>query len=177
MAQKKHFRPLQEPSAIDWGMLSAYIDGEGTISISYHPVKDKPHWTPHYSLIVSVANSDPRLLVWCRQTFGGFIGNREKKKIRVTSKKALFQWICHSEDAEWVLRGCLPYFKIKREQAEVGLAFRATFPERKYGKGSKNGVPKDVIELRQLLKSQLSTMKDEISEEAYALLDKELART
>jgi hypothetical protein len=159
-------------------MLAAYIDGEGCICIGLSPVRGKPNWTPHYSLTVSVSNSDPRLPIWCRQIFGGYITNKEKKTIRATSKRALFQWMCCSETAEWILRGCMPYFKIKREQAEIGLAFRETFPERKYGKGKdkKNGVPPDVLELRQLLKSQLSTMKEEISSEAYAQLDKEMAR-
>ena len=160
MGTRKHFRPEREQLATEWSQLAAYIDGEGCIIITHSPAKDKPHWNPHFSLVVQVTNSDMRLLVWCKKTFGGFITNKKRKVCKALGKRPLFHWHVVSGDAEWVLKNCLPYFIIKKEQAEVGIAFRESFPTVKYGKGYR--VPSNVIEYRKTLKSKLSELKQSV---------------
>jgi hypothetical protein len=66
---------------------------------------------------------------------------------RPASKKwsNCFYWTVACNKAEAILRGCLPYFIVKRDQAEVALAFQATI-DRARSNGVK-GVPvADVLE-------------------------------
>ena len=98
-------------------------------------------------------------MLWCKRIFGGFTTNEVDKRIRKTSKLAMFQWRTHSKDAKWILENCLPYFIIKREQAEIALAMFETFPKRKYGK---KGVPADVIAHRDALRQELKGLKNTV---------------
>lgn len=143
-------------------MLAAYIDGEGSIVIDrqpFHRKERKEHWSPHYVTHLAVTNTDPRLLVWCKSVFGGFITNMRLARVRPTSKRALYQWHVHSGDARWVLENCLPYFIIKRQQAEISLAMFETFPKVKYGK---KGVPKEIIETRDRFCVELKRLKNTV---------------
>ena len=85
--------------------------------------------------------------------------NIKGRKIRPTSKRALFQWRVSTRDAKWVIENCLPYFIIKREQAEVALAMFETFPKQKYGK---TGVPLNVMALREELHAELAGLKKKV---------------
>lgn len=109
---------------IDWARLAAYIDGEGSISIDVQAPSDGNKFNPRHVLEVRVYNCDPRLLIWCKETFTG--GNL--KPVRNKNAKPHWNqehvWYATATKAEWVLKNCLPYFIVKRERAELGLAFR-----------------------------------------------------
>lgn len=119
-------RARNEVSQIDWARLAAYIDGEGCIRIDTQNPSPGNDYRPRHLLEVRVYNCDPRLVIWCRDTFGG--GNlkpvRKKKNFRKHQKEEQV-WYIGAAAAERILRGCLPYFILKRSQAEVALAFRA----------------------------------------------------
>jgi hypothetical protein len=111
---------LIQPSQLDWARLAAFIDGEGCIIIT----RAKPNHrqsNPQYKLIISVYNTDPRLAPWIQERFGGyiFVGKGDSRR------KPRIVWQVTTKHAEEILRGCLDFFVLKREQAEVGLAFRA----------------------------------------------------
>ena len=103
------------PEAIDWARLAAYIDGEGYIRVA----TGKTH---SGRLEVNVSNTDYRLLEWLKSTFGGnvYVGSRKGP----AQKKLLWRWVVDRSNAERILAGCLPYFIVKREQAECGLSFQ-----------------------------------------------------
>jgi len=110
-----------EVSVIDWARMAVLIDGEGCISIGKQRVSAKH---AYHCLYLSVTNTDLRIVAWCNKTFGGSI---HIKRRRSSSRKECFQWVASSKRAEEVIRGCLPYFLSKREQAELALLFRETF--------------------------------------------------
>lgn len=103
--------------------LAAYIDGEGTIDLSGHSQGKKRAFG--YRLRILVYNTDIRMLAWCKENFGGTIRvNRKGTK----KYPALYQWaITGRIGAGKLLVECLPFFVIKREQAELGIAFGKTF--------------------------------------------------
>jgi hypothetical protein len=140
---------------IDWARLAAYIDGEGCISIK--SVKGNRAASRRVLYVdVSVTNTDFRLTAWLQVTFGGSVyinhGNRGNEKWSPAA-----QWNIASKYAAAILEYCLPYFIIKREQAEVALAFQSTIlPGRPYGV---KGRPDDLISKQYGFKEQLQDLK------------------
>lgn len=111
---------LKSVSQIDWARLAAFIDGEGTISIK---ASNRHRAVPsvNHFLEVSVANTSVKLMNWLKATFGGNIRFYQKQQL---NRRPCMRWAWTEGCAEKLLLGCLPYFIIKREQAEVGLTFR-----------------------------------------------------
>src|ERR1700724_1637188 len=115
---------MKKPTQIDWAGLAAFIDGEGTIVI----IKARLHYT---QLVIRVANTDPRLPLWCKQVFGGKVYASSPSRSGLSTRRNFYSWATQSQKAEDILRECLPHFLLKREQAEVALAYRETFRHRK----------------------------------------------
>lgn len=113
-------------NSIDWARLAAFIDGEGHISI----VRQKQrHKYQVYYLSVSVANTSEDLMVWLLDnTKVGSVVAHHKPKDR--KHKLCYRWICSTAQAASILRGCLPYFVVKGEQAALALQFQDTMGRR-----------------------------------------------
>lgn len=104
------------------------------------------------SLRVILVNTDPRMPVWCRDTFGGTLVFEPRKNPK---HRDAVRWHVSCKQAEWVLKGCLEFFLIKGEEAAIGLAFRETFqvnPQRA-------GLPLHVHDLRKKLREDLHARK------------------
>ena len=111
---------MKSPTPVGGNRLAAFIDGEGSIRIATHSSK-KGNICLY--LDMTVTNCDPRLINWLKTTFGGNTGARQHKNERWAPG---FYWNVACKVAENLLRECLPYFVMKREQAEIALAFAAT---------------------------------------------------
>ena len=113
---------LGQVREIEWAKLAAFIDGEGCIYINCQKSKQLAV-SPRHFLSVVITNTGTPLMVWLKSTFGGSVfAVRSSSKL---SKKPLYRWQVNEVLAECILQRCLPYFTLKRAQAEVGLAFRA----------------------------------------------------
>ena len=114
---------VSQVSEIDWARLAAFIDGEGTVYINTEKPR-KPNWSPRYFLSVMITNSDPRLMAWLKGTFFSSVylvkGGRSP-----LSRKPIMRWQANGQVAATVLRRCLPYFVMKKAQAEIGIAFES----------------------------------------------------
>ena len=111
-------------SEINWARLAAYIDGEGTIMIA-RTKTNKGTKQPMYVLTLIVANTDLRLIRWLSNTFTGQSYFSHSESQRKWSKKTCHSWRLFEKRAAVVLEHCLPYLIIKRDQADIGLAYRA----------------------------------------------------
>ena len=62
-----------EPTEMDYARLAAYIDGEGciTICVAHGNSHGRPWPNESLYLNVSVHNTDPRLIDWCAERWGG----------------------------------------------------------------------------------------------------------
>jgi hypothetical protein len=137
---------------IDYARLAAFIDGEGCILIhrqKQYSRKAKPHWRPHYIVQVVITNTSAALVKWCKETFGGFITPYASPD----RKKQCFKWTSHSGECCEILTRCLPYFIIKRNQAEIAIEFRGTYSKEYVGRG--RFVPDEVIAQRDSLVERL----------------------
>lgn len=122
---------MAPPELKDWARLAAFIDGEGCINVhrqvSYRGGK-KTHHIGH-TLLVRITNTDPRLMEWLKNTFGGIVC---RQKDRGCQRHVCFNWQPSRADTERILRNILDLLVLKRQQAEIGLAFRATFHKKNY---------------------------------------------
>jgi hypothetical protein len=147
-----------------WIQLAAFIDGEGSIYIK--PLQTKS--ARYNQLTIHIANTDPRLPVWCQQNFGGKVYRSDSNR-RLQGEKCniAYSWRIFSKNAENILRGCLPYFILKREQAEIALAYRATFRYRT-GHGTAQMLTQEELDIRRSCLLELKRLKRELPEAAVA---------
>jgi hypothetical protein len=117
---------MLRPTQIQWAQLAAYIDSEGCIHISMKS-RSEGRWDWRaFDLLITVANTDPRLPQWCAQYFGGTQKLAYPKNYKNKNYKACFRWQVYGKACGEILRGILPYSIIKREQIEIGLAYVET---------------------------------------------------
>lgn len=159
---KRSFQPdLSKVSDIDWARLAAFFDGEGCISICTATGNRRGH--TQWFLRAFICNTDPRLIMWCHERFGGVVRGKPREDRK--RHKPCWEWIVVANVASAILTGCLPYFIIKREQAEVGLAFQATkvYGQRHTGL-AKNArtVPPEVLKYREYCYDELRRLKQEL---------------
>lgn len=163
---------MRTPTQTDWIRLAAFIDGEGTIAIKNLSTK-----SGRYSqLIVAISNTDPRLPVWCKENFGGLLYASDSNAKKSSKQRRYYRWITFSAQAEKIVRNCLPYFLLKREQAEVALTYRTTFRYRT-GHGSKQMIDAAELMLRQACREELHRLKRQIPEEAFVGAPEPSAKT
>jgi len=149
---------MMEPTQIDWARLAAFIDGEGTIVIKSYKVK-------YTQLFIRIANTDPRLPIWCKDVFGGQLYASDSNAIRKNGRR-VYTWVLQSKKAELILRGCLPYFLLKKEQAEIALVYRKTFDHVK-GLTPLQDLTNETSLLRRHYQGELKRLKRELPEEAF----------
>jgi len=109
----------------DWIRMADYIDCEGCIRIvrggaRSHADRTQSHgaW---YGVVLHFTNTDIRMVQWCKDTFGGVVFEQTRR-----CRKIVYDWRAYNKDVEAILRGCMPHFVSKREQAELAIAFRKT---------------------------------------------------
>jgi hypothetical protein len=145
--------PELNPSELKWAQLAAFIDGEGSILFTERHYKGKPYVGMYIRVVI--ANTDPRLPRWCSENFGGVfvVGDRRRKP----NHRLAYKWHVSCRHAEWVLRGCLPHFVLKKEQAEIALAFQETIRPSAKGRGA--SLPEAVWNHRKALKEELHKLR------------------
>lgn len=136
-------------SEVDWARASAYVDGEGSILIVRRGTK-RYDFGKGYYLDVRMTNTDPRLIVWFAERFGGSV-IREKRKSN--KHRDCYRWHVTCQTAARFLEGCLPYSILKREQIEKALAFQSTL------RGAGTKVSEESARARELYKQELSDLK------------------
>jgi hypothetical protein len=158
-SQREWKSPIFEgtcPKDTDWARLAAFIDGEGSILINTRSTKDRI--SAGFYLRITVANTDVRLPVWLKETFGGSYKDANTAAYYVGQNwKRCYHWGTCSHRAAWILHNCLPYFIIKRDQAEIGISLQESMA--KFTRGPGKELPFDLVEERKQLKQELLTLK------------------
>jgi len=146
------------PSPIDWARMAAYIDGEGSVLINTQ--KRGNARAVGFYLRVTVANTDVRLPAWLKETFGGTYNLADTEAYYAKRNwKPAYHWGTSAHRAAWILYNCLPYFIMKREQAELGITLQENLSRYRFrGKGA-GQVPSQICEERRELKRRLLVMK------------------
>lgn len=119
--------------------LAGIIDGEGSICVDLQRANGKARKHDYYCLRLSIVNTNKELMDWLKQTFEGNYYAQKKH----AGKKQCYTYRLFGDKLLNVIIACLPYFIIKRQQAELVQEFRKTV----MGKTNWN-IPKEVLNLR-----------------------------
>lgn len=90
----------QKPTDTDWAYLAAYIDGEGSVTISQGG-----------SCQLEIASVNPHVLDWIGATFGGTVG-----RVNTKARRSLFRWRIYGSDLRVLIPNLLTYSKVKGDQ-------------------------------------------------------------
>jgi hypothetical protein len=102
---------LEKLLPTDLAYIAAIIDGEGCICISRHNI--------YFCLRLSVCMVDRAAIDFILNKFGGVICARP-----VTATYRLrYDWRVYAQEAGLILRLILPYLKVKKQQANIAIAF------------------------------------------------------
>jgi hypothetical protein len=108
----------------NWSYLAAMFDGEGTIALSkFERLHDKDCKNSYWQcqLIVSIANTDFRLMKWLISNFGGVYYSSESKN---PNAKLKYTWRPKGrKNTENVLLGILPNLLLKNAQAKLAIEY------------------------------------------------------
>lgn len=138
---------------VDLARLAAFIDGEGCISVKQNGQGRWGNGRQHILRLV-IANTDIRLVSWLTSTFG--VGCVYRRK-RSSWTKSLHYWELNGKKAAHLISECYPFLLIKKEQADIALAFQSLLNHQNDGRGAKLSL--EEINKRDELKSRLSLLK------------------
>jgi len=124
-------RPVEveiPPTEIDCAMMARTIDCEGTIVI----VNRKQGKRSYPIIRVSVYNCDRGLIDWIAERFG----KTTVQVRRARQQRPNYMWSVSALQAAAVIRQCLPWFLVKRNQADLALEFQDRLSRRDFTRWS-----------------------------------------
>lgn len=143
-----------KPTTYDWCRLAAFIDGEGNMNIN--PIYDKRRVhtgnATHLQVRVLIGNTNPALPVWLREVFGGNIVLRNQQRTNPRAKQS-YIWSCTSARAAWIMHNCMPWFLLKKAQAEILIQLQEEIDQTRQGRSRQ--VAPERLAIRMELKNQL----------------------
>lgn len=144
---------------------AGFFDGEGSILIyTRKSPMTNGALTPGQNLRITITNTHEGVIRWVHATFGGNVWTYRRMPPGPRRSRA-WKWTAGSTLAVHILRAMLPYLIVKREQAEVALAFQehvSGYLQQSYGKGVRRGrprMPQDVLQLRHAMAARLQELR------------------
>jgi hypothetical protein len=132
-------------SQTDLAYLAGFIDGEGTICIFGY------HGRRHSALRVAAYNTNRDVLDWIALTFGGRV---YAVKRRPSNRRQSFVWQISARPAVAIIDACMPYFRIKAQQAKLFVEVASTLNER----GNRTAIKTEVLEYRRKAAAHISAL-------------------
>lgn len=127
---EKSGRPVEPetracPLATSWtdtelAYFAGFIDGEGSFVLHHRKGSHV------YSCQLQVGNTDARVLEWIQTRFGGSVNLERRNNPK---HKLVYRWISEANSLSDVITALLPYLVVKKDQAELILAYRRTLPQ------------------------------------------------
>lgn len=102
---------------------AGFFDGEGSIMITKNIVNDKTHKSPIYQLQIGVATTNKQIMEKLRN-FSGFRNLIVERRFKKPNQRNAYYWGLKGDRAVTFLKRILPFLKLKREQAIVGIEFQ-----------------------------------------------------
>lgn len=137
---------------VDLARLSAFIDGEEHIAVLKYRTKDHARgFRFGYHLKVEVANTDPRLMVWLRRFEVGSFYLHKERPCKGRNRRTAYRWSVRSSEAVALLNRCLPFFVMKRDQAELAIAFGGVTANRHRKNIGTKFTPKEISDRDELV--------------------------
>jgi hypothetical protein len=125
------------------------LDGEGCFTIHQ---QGRGHIA---GTAIHVGNTDLRMLQWIQERFGGNVAFERRQN---PAHAKVWRWTSHVGNLEAIIIAVLPYLVIKREQAELLLAYRKTLAPPISGHRSAGIISDDVKSERQRILSAIGVL-------------------
>jgi hypothetical protein len=140
---------VQSPWAgTELAYLAGIIDGEGSFVLHNHG-------NHKFGCSLNVGNTDPRLLHWIQARFGGSVRHEGRASMRW---KPVYRWKANATDLDTIITAVLPFLVIKRDRAELMLAYRRTLNPPISGQRTADVTPDSVKSERRDLHAQLAIL-------------------
>ena len=108
-----------------------------------------------FSARLQIGNTDLRLLNWVQSHFGGTVSLERRNNL---AHKQIFRWLASADDLDALIPALLPYLIVKRDQAELVLAYRATLPPKVRTHRSTHDRPQHITDERLKLRERLQAL-------------------
>lgn len=102
--------------------LAGIVDGEGSVYLQ--KIVRKTGF--HYDLRFHVVNTNRNLIHWIKDRFGGLVYEKDRSS-HSRNWKLQYTWNASRSLFDQIAPHILPFLIVKREQVELGIAFRKTF--------------------------------------------------
>ncbi len=143
-------------SEAELAYFAGIIDGEGCFTLT------RPSRQRFGGLRMQVGNTDPLLMQWIHNRFGGSLSLEQRRQVQ---HRPVWRWVAAAADLETLIPRLIPYLITKKRQAELTLAYRATLNSvstSRRGRGvgrSTVRVSDDVARQREEIHAELSALK------------------
>lgn len=149
------WEPKENPTETELAWAAGIVDGEGCICIYGRHGRVSKKGVHALQLIVNVTNTDPRMPIKMKEIFGGHLTGSVERRNNPRRRPCMV-WTITGKPAGSALVKMMPYLVVKREQAEVAVAYVGTI-----GGGGK--LADGVSEHRESLRGQLVLLKGRIA--------------
>lgn len=110
----------------DIAYTAGLLDGEGSISLAIHHGKVSKNGLPNRAplLLIQLTSTDQEVITWLYETWGVgsvIVGYRPKRP----NHRTAYAWRVSGGNAAKILEAILPFLRIKRRQAELGIQSRS----------------------------------------------------
>jgi hypothetical protein len=140
--------------------LAGVMDGEGTISMcdkritkrksrGIRKTKKVYRARVNFSTTITVANTDPRIMDWLLDNFGGAVSHSKRQH---SHWKAKITWIMPTKKITYLLTAIIPYLVLKKEQAHLMIEARKSFDENQKQLLTSDEVYNRRLEISQLIR-------------------------
>lgn len=102
-------------SETELAYLAGIVDGEGCFAMH-----KRGH---HYGTQIEVGNTDLLLMDWLKSHFGGTVSHEPRSNKK---HQDIWRWRTTTDTLEVILQSLIPYLIVKKRQAQIMLAYRAT---------------------------------------------------
>lgn len=134
------------PTETEVAYVAGLFDGEGCVSI--HFKTETRNGKGYHQMHVRISNTHEGVLLWVQERFGGNLYNSLPGGKGGHRPGFVLQW--SNKSISPFLELLLPYLIVKREAAEIGIAFRKL----KKNPG-RNGLAQHIIDEREALRQRL----------------------
>ena len=134
-------------STEEMAYIAGLFDGEGTVTISSYAAA-RYGGRRRRILMVLLSSTDRSIVCYLRDSFGGSIFTTNAHD----NHKEIHRWTLSSRMAADFLYGILPYIRIKREHAILGLEWQATM---KQGTNQYTRISDELLEWQDFYVSQI----------------------
>ena len=136
------------------GWVAGFIDGEGTISI-HKMIESKSLMGARHRVSLEATNTNLASLQKLVSLFGGSIWQKRQQGENCLD---CYRWRAEGQTAKKAILFALPYFVIKKEQAEIALKFCKTL--RTIGTDTRTPISKRIFKIRNILYQKMQYLNN-----------------